>query len=260
VSKILLQRLLVEEAVNRDNFLLGEKNLENFLMFLFWKQGQRCPENLMCHRKNVKYNFPCYGFSFQTSLAFLLRCRDSNVLPTFTLVTQHIKTQAAHTILLCTRHALLRECIHYNRSNIDQTSKEIYSIYLLITHKLAAADWEEVNHITAQQAAKTATLSTSKQMKYNQLLKKAHPPTPKLDEDRTVVDVSSQSFDTTTTAILARGLNFVVTSRHLPTEDIVCRVEASIAHLPSSTTEQGYLHNTSRQGERHCHCELLGLL
>jgi hypothetical protein len=47
----------------------------------------------------------------------------------------------------------------------------------------------------------------------------------------------SQSFDTTT-VILARGHKFTITLRHLPVEDIVCRVEASIAHLPSSTAEE----------------------
>jgi hypothetical protein len=40
--------------------------------------------------------------------------------------------------------------------------------------------------------------------------------------------MSSQSFNTITTANLARGLNFTVTPRHLPTDDNICRVEASI--------------------------------
>jgi hypothetical protein len=73
-----------------------------------------------------------------------------------------------------------------------------------------------------QEAARTATLTVFNQMtEYNRLLKKVHPPTPKLDKHQTVINKYSQFFDTTTTtAILARGLNFALTMRHLPTEDI----------------------------------------
>jgi hypothetical protein len=46
----------------------------------------------------------------------------------------------------------------------------------------------------------------------------------------------NHSLDSTDTA--ARGLNLVITPKHIPTGDTVCRIETSVAHLLLGTAEE----------------------
>jgi hypothetical protein len=178
-----------------------------------------------------------------------------------------MKTQAPHRILLCTGWVLQREYTHDNSGNIVRTFKQLFSINVLVSYKLAAEDWLP---LSAPPIKRGSEIDSWRKFTH-----------PKLDEHRTVVNMSSQSFDTTTTtATLETGLNFAVTLTHRRycswSWSFLCRslirhcrrnrVRNGVHFEEGTSTEihlhqkrksspertpgwEGYLHGISRKGE-----------
>ena len=99
------------------------------------------------HQENQTPHFPYFPPSLQdtldyskklrikktklhTSLTFLLHCRDHNTIPRFLQFHHHIRSRAANRIYQRTSFALLRERIHHNRRELDNTSRELLEIHL----------------------------------------------------------------------------------------------------------------------------------
>jgi hypothetical protein len=83
-----------------------------------------------------------------TSPPLLLRCRYHKTIPTFLRFRHHIRSQAANRIYKRTSLALLRERIHFNRREIDNSSRNLIKIHLQLANVLSASDWSLVDRIT----------------------------------------------------------------------------------------------------------------
>jgi hypothetical protein len=75
------------------------------------------------------------------------------------------------------------------RKNLDEASKLLYLAQLLFSHKLAAADWNEADHITAKQASGLPACVPQNKEKINLCRKGPHPTLL-----RTEVSVSSDHY------------------------------------------------------------------
>ena len=83
-----------------------------------------------------------------TSLTFLLCCRDHNTIPHFLQFHHHIHSWAANTIYQCTSFALLRERIHHNRRELDNTNQELLEVNLRLASVLSKSDWSPMDQLT----------------------------------------------------------------------------------------------------------------
>ncbi|XP_046383788.1 uncharacterized protein LOC124154233 [Ischnura elegans] len=175
-----------------------------------------------------------------SSLAFLQRCRDTNTLPTCVEVKHHLNTYAAKKILRHTSEALLRERIHHKRLELHLCSEELYRIHLELGATLTATDWEKIDKISFESSRALETTHRESQIKkYEKLNSRQHP---KLesgpDKDRSIVNLTDLHIDDATTSVLATGLNFAITPRDIPREEIITEVETGIRKLPRLVADE----------------------
>jgi hypothetical protein len=129
-----------------------------------------------------------------TSLTFLLRCRDHNTIPRFLQIHKHIHSRAANRIYQRTSFALLRERIHENRRELDNTSRELLKFHLGIDNHLSESDWALIDRLTMNKARNMGEDSKARQFKkFARLYKNQHPTTETTRE--TVINLSDQKLD-----------------------------------------------------------------
>ncbi|KAJ4449656.1 hypothetical protein ANN_01060 [Periplaneta americana] len=160
-------------------------------------------------------------------LAFLLRCRDTNI-PLQCIWVKYHNTPKAQRIIDRTR-----ERVEAMRRELARCEAELYHLHLQLTRTLTPADWQNLDDISYQRMYWEHTNTRRKHMeKYNELAAKF----PKDDFEKgnsTVINLSSKQLDAATTiSLLAKGLNFAITPQKKPIPDIVAGVETAIQHLP----------------------------
>ena len=133
--------------------------------------------------------------SLLTSLTFLLRCRDHNIMPRFLQLHQYFHSRAANRIYPRASFALLRERIH-NRRELDHTSRTLLQVHLRLFNHMSESDWSLIDHLTfnkARQLHKFASLLKTQQ--------KTRIP------KETAINLSGQSLDYGLLSLLQKGLN-----------------------------------------------------
>jgi hypothetical protein len=91
-----------------------------------------------------------------TSLTFLLRCRDQNIIPGFLQFHHYFHSRAANRIYQRNSFALLRERIHNNRHELDHTSLELLQVQLRLVSVLSESDWSPIDRLTSNKALTSA--------------------------------------------------------------------------------------------------------
>ena len=87
-----------------------------------------------------------------SSLTFLLRCRDHNIIPRFLQIHHHIRSHAANRIYQRTSFALLRERIQQNRRELDSTSRALLDTHLRLANTLTTSHWLLIDQLTFNKA------------------------------------------------------------------------------------------------------------
>ncbi|XP_046405294.1 uncharacterized protein LOC124170543 [Ischnura elegans] len=167
-----------------------------------------------------------------SSLAFLLRCRDTDTIPVCVEISHHLKTSSAKRILLRASKALLRERVHHTRLSLHRCSEELYKIHLQWRSSLNATDWdkiEKITYFTSQNVEITARKTQIK--KFDKLHNMQHPSDQHL-RDRSVVNLTERVLDDATTSVISKGHNFAIAPKNLPMERIITEVESAIRKLP----------------------------
>jgi len=145
---------------------------------------------------------------FLSSLAFMRRCRDQQVIPVCLQLKHHINTEASRRILRRTSFALLRERICHTRRRLDIVSKELFHLHQLLPSTLTSHDWDMTGNWTTAQAYSTQTVATSKQKrKFEHLHGKQHP-VDQIDTSKVVINLSDKDLEPAAISILSKGLNY----------------------------------------------------
>lgn len=170
------------------------------------------------------------------SMAFLMRCRDTNTIPKFLRQHRIFHSGQAHRIYDRTERALLRERIHYTRKELAKTDRQLLSLHLWVSKELDAETWKKVDQLTAQgMVAEYDTASERQKRKYEQLqhTKSITPSHLAAHQHNTVVNLSKHNLSEEERLVLTKGGNFAVSPNTIPVEDIIANVEAGIKKQPS---------------------------
>ncbi|KAG8226356.1 hypothetical protein J437_LFUL010495 [Ladona fulva] len=173
-----------------------------------------------------------------SSLAFLQRCRDSDILPSFVQINHHIKCSGARRILRRASMALFRERIRYTRWSLSQCTEEIIRLHLELSSVMASSDWNTLDRITYNSSTSCFDSVRETQTKKFEGLRKRQKPEIHMEHQRTVVNLSDRSISEAANSILAKGLNFAIAPDRIPTEEMIVSVEAAIRNLPRQTAEE----------------------
>ncbi|GJQ69424.1 hypothetical protein Trydic_g6539 [Trypoxylus dichotomus] len=83
-----------------------------------------------------------------SSLAFLRRCRDQNVTPSFVKIQHHIRSTAARKIIHRIQNALTREGVHYAYHELNQISTQLFDLHLELGKLLDEDLWKTIDKIS----------------------------------------------------------------------------------------------------------------
>ncbi|KAK9874835.1 hypothetical protein WA026_005651 [Henosepilachna vigintioctopunctata] len=208
----------------------GRESLHDFINRLYGEEVYKQVRRFEVLRKKKAHQV--------SSLIFLLRCRDNNVIPKFLRAKRHFNTAASHRIYNRLERALLRERIHETRRELAKLDSELLSVHLLISQKMNNWDWERVDRIIYNTMSSEMKKSTERQKRKFEQCDTNTKPRPILDVNKTVVNISSHQLSDHEESILAKGGNFAVTPRNVPVEEIIANIEAGIRNLPQDSAEE----------------------
>ena len=174
-----------------------------------------------------------------TSLAFLLRCREQNTVPKFVIIKNNINSKKATRIYRQAELALVRERIQEIRRKLDSVSSKLYKLHLELSSILNNEDWDKLDALSSAKAELKSKSNTKRQTKkFEAISKKDIGNNKHLDQDRVVQNLSDYPLSDAAKSLLAKGLNFAITPKSIPVEDIISNVESAIRDLPAAESEE----------------------
>ena len=175
------------------------------------------------------------------ALTFLVRCRDNNKIPTCLTIKHHVESRSAAQIYKRAGLALVRERIRNTRRDLNTRSCQLYSLHLQLSRSLSQEDFDVLDRISAAQAERIQKLTTET---HQRKFLKLNPPKPAVvretqakGQGQTVVNLSKHLLTPEEKSVLSKGFNYALTPRHIPVENIISSVEASIVKLPTEVAE-----------------------
>ena len=119
---------------------------------------------------------------------------------------------------------------------MDNISRELLKVHLHLASVLSERDWSLFDHLTFNKATRLGEDCKTRQLKKFTRLHKTQHPTKKTTD--TVINLSDQKLEDGAASLLQKGLNFAVTPRHTPIEDILTGVEKAVRSLPVEKAEE----------------------
>ncbi|CAH2086613.1 unnamed protein product [Euphydryas editha] len=177
-----------------------------------------------------------------TSLNFLKRCRDHSLIPTCVKITAKKDILGSAKILKQASQKLLCQCIRENRYNLFKVNTAIEKASIELKNILTTFDYKScIDTLNQRETSKYIACKNRQILKYNKLLKNSNNKTGKWNVNvpasttdtqihtsktsTSVVNISKQTLDAATVKVLEKGLNFAITPRRIPFEEIICNVE-----------------------------------
>jgi len=120
---------------------------------------------------------------------------------------------------------------------LDNISRELLKIHLRLASVLLERDWSLIEQLTFNKATRLGEDCKTRQLQKFTRLHKTQHPTTKTTTD-TVINLSDQKLEDGAVSLLQKGLNFAVTPRYTPIEDILTGVEKAVRSLPVETAEE----------------------
>lgn len=171
-----------------------------------------------------------------SSLTFLKRCRDEEVIPVCMKIRHPLNNARNATIFKKTSNALLRSEIQHTRWELNRINIDLYQLHLQLSHTLKTEDWDNVDRITTLQAATIQEATSARQIKK---FEKSKPKEPirATDYSKTVINISGVELDHHTKSLLHKGFNFASTPITIPTEEIITNIEVALRDVPKNDAE-----------------------
>ncbi|XP_046405042.1 uncharacterized protein LOC124170364 [Ischnura elegans] len=107
-----------------------------------------------------------------------------------------------------------------------------------VTVRVCCFSVHHIDRITNESASRTYSSSTSKQKKKFQHLHERQHPQPPNNKEKLICNIAGIQLSDAATSVLAKGLNFAFSPRHIPVEDIITGVEVALRKLPHQDAEE----------------------
>ncbi|CAH1993052.1 unnamed protein product [Acanthoscelides obtectus] len=204
----------------------GRESLNQFVRRLYGEET--------CKQYQQLDNFRKQKAHLLATLAFLSRCRDTNIVPAFLRQKQILQSAQAKRIYARTEKAFLRERIHYTRHSLARTDEKLLGLHLT-----EQQDWDKMDAISHSNMRNQLDRFKVQQIrKYEKFQRRQSPQTASIDHERLVVNLTDRVLAEDEKSVLSKGGNFAITPRHIPVEDIISSTEAAIRHLPDEAAEE----------------------
>ena len=175
--------------------------------------------------------------------AFNLRCVKSGVIPPSVRLFSNVEGEAARNILKKAEKSLLEVRLRHCIFTLRKLEIEEENSLSELSMKLPEPELAASRNFLAQRKQHTFEAVRQRQKdKFARFLEAERRPTTKAEtkkrnqiQERWVVNKSSKTLDTKTSDVLRKGLNFAVTPKSLPTEEIITSTEMACKNLDRLT-------------------------
>ena len=173
-------------------------------------------------------------------LSFLLKCRDTNIIPTFLRVSRKNLSRRMNKTIIRTEQTLVRNAIQDTRSLLDGVSRELLSSHSSLAKRLAPEHFDLLDRITARSNESSRDHLARRHDKKLQRLtsKTAHSPTAADPLPTTVHNLSSKALTPSAISVLEKGFNFALAPTRIDKFDIISRIEASLWDVPKADADE----------------------
>jgi hypothetical protein len=128
------------------------------------------------------------------------------------------------------------ERMQNNRRDLDHNSREHLQAQLRLTSILSGTHWDLIDRLSFNKATNIGEHAKTRQLrKFTNLHTFQH--FNKKTIKGTVINLSNQKLDEVIYSLLQKGLNYAVTPRTLPNEDLLTGVEKAVRSLPAEMAE-----------------------
>ena len=173
--------------------------------------------------------------TYTNHLRFSLHCHRNNILPKDLELKSRIETERSKIILQRAGKLLLQEWIHINHVIRDRLKNSIEQLKGKILESIAPKEFHLVEKIHENSYKKSFELIKKRHIrKFNELISKnkvTQGATNITDKRKWIINMSSRHLTHIETDLLAKGLNFSITSKTLPYKDIIATVEDAVKDL-----------------------------
>ena len=177
--------------------------------------------------------------AWQNHRHFNIRCVKNNITPPSVRLISNVNGTSADKILRKAEKQLMEVRIRTCKHNIDRLSQEKQDMESDIRSKIPVQDWQRIEAFIARAQADAHFVNKTRQRaKFEKLSRKSDAKDSLVVESdvesiqsRWVHNVSSKTLDKHAESLLKRGLNFAVTPKSLPTEDIIVATELACKNL-----------------------------
>ena len=170
--------------------------------------------------------------SYTNHLRFSLRCHHNRILPKDLKLKSRIKTERSKIISQPSGKLLLQERIIINHVIRDRLKNSIEQLKGKILESITLEEFHLVEKIHENLHKKSFELTKKRRIrKFNELIRKdkvTRSATNITDTKKWVINMSSRQLTHIETDLLAKGLNFSITSKTMPNKDIIDTVEDAV--------------------------------
>lgn len=186
-------------------------------------------------------------------LAFLKRCRDTNILPNCVKLKYHKKEKSVNRILRKAGFSLLRYEISEVRRILHDLDSKLRDVERAVAEIVSQEDWDTVDRITRRKAERVYRLSTENLIKKFRNLQSNTISSEMMarssvgvtegevsydGRSQAVINLLPDPVDTPTRSLLSKGLNFAIPPKRIPVEEIICAVELAVKDMPHTRAEE----------------------
>lgn len=168
----------------------------------------------------------------KSHLKFLQTCRDNDLVPKTFRIYCNTQCSEQKWILHKAEKALIRNLIQDTIKIINQCDEKLFKLHFTLL-KSTTKDWDLLNGLAHNKASiEREKYSQRQKDKISRMLPRKTSAKTLNPQDKGVVNISKETLKNSEIAVLAKGLNFSITPKQVPKEDIVMNVEKAISHLP----------------------------
>ena len=177
---------------------------------------------------------------YSNHLTFLIRCRNNGLIPDGLRISLPAKlhnTKKLNDISTKTSRSLLRALISDTRTKKARIKKEIDTLTTTIRDGIDEERRSRIMRWCSKAAEKASTVAKTRQkLKFEKLKHARH--TTQLDPKKVVKNISRRTLTDDEERVLALGLNYAVTPKQVPYQEIIMATEATARQLDAESAKK----------------------
>ncbi|XP_055959216.1 uncharacterized protein LOC130014266, partial [Patella vulgata] len=173
------------------------------------------------------------------NLTFLMRCRDSEIVPHGLKLKGPVNSNAANKILLQASKSLVRERIQHHRNTKHRLLQDIGASHLTLNHLVTTEDFNSIRKAQTSTNQASEERIKHRHLKKFEQLKKDNVTTKKTDTTmlktdfltKTVVNLSSKDLTNDQISLLSKGLKFAPSWTPRNHDVFIANIEKGLCQL-----------------------------